>query len=189
VTAERGLFGDLDAGAGARGAPKRAASARPKRAPRERSPASNSTRGASLWADVAVNRPMRCEFTYAVPDELAGVVATGARVAVPFGPQRVVGVVTALREQAPDLDARRVRWLSRVLDEEPVVGPELFELTRWIAERWACSWGEALAAVLPGSLKHETGRKRVAIARATDGVGVKYATVRSGGKSVYIRSC
>ena len=51
---------------------------------------------ATLYARVALNRPVRREFTYAVADELAPRLTTGARVAVRFGPRRQVGVVVGL---------------------------------------------------------------------------------------------
>ena len=39
-----------------------------------------------------------------------------------------------------------------MLDTEPVVDEDLLELTRWMAGYYACSWGEALAALLPDQL-------------------------------------
>jgi primosomal protein N' (replication factor Y) len=135
-----------------------------KRKPRERVELSGT------FADVALNRPMRCEYTYAVPRELLDVTRVGCRVAVPFGRDRTVGVVTGLRNEV-DFDVSRVRAVARVLDEAPIVDAQLIELTRWMAAEYACSWGEALAAVLPGSLKHEKGRRMVPMAHAAEGIG------------------
>jgi primosomal protein N' (replication factor Y) len=120
-------------------------------------------------ADVALNRPVRTEFTYSVPPELAARVVPGARVAVPFGARREVGVVTGLRERAPP--AARLRPVAAVLDEEPLLDAGLLELTRWIATYYGCSWGEALAAALPSALKREAGARRVPWIAPAEGVG------------------
>jgi len=113
-----------------------------------------------LYADVAVNRPLRCEFTYAVPASLRGEIAPGVRVAVPFGPRREVGVVTLLRTST-DVPADKLKSIARVLDTEARIAPELFELTRWMSSYYACSWGEALAAVMPAAMKKESAGQRV----------------------------
>lgn len=154
------LFGDLPE-------PKESArKARPTKTRRSTEP----TTAKGPFARVALRKPLRREFTYAIPSELEAGVRAGVRVAVPFGSRREVGVVVAV-EQESDVDARKLRKIAAVLDEEPVIDSGLLELTRWIGGYYACSWGEALGAVLPASMKREKGvRKRLMIA-ANDGVG------------------
>jgi primosomal protein N' (replication factor Y) len=133
----------------------------------------------ALFADVAINRPVRCEFTYGCPPALAANLARGMRVAVPFGRGgREVGVVVGLSKELPaHLEAAggrtpRLRELSKVLDEKPLIDDELLELTRWMAREYACSWGEALLAVLPAALKREGGPAQVVVIEPVEGVGV-----------------
>ncbi|MCA8979946.1 MAG: DEAD/DEAH box helicase family protein, partial [Planctomycetes bacterium] len=122
------------------------------------------------FAEVAVQKPLRCEFTYRVPAEFVEALKPGMRVAVPFGRKREVGVVVALTDRC-DLPASKTKAIAAVLDDEPVVDDDLLELTRWMAGYYACSWGEALGAVLPAALKREKGtRKRLVIAPVA-GVG------------------
>ena len=97
--------------------------------------------------------------------------APGTRVAVPFGSRREVGVVVGLSERPEHVDPAKVRPVLRALDPEPLLGTELLELTRWMARRYACSWGEALAAVLPATLKRERGTRQVLVVSAVPGVG------------------
>ena len=122
------------------------------------------------YAAVALNRPVRQEFSYGVPADLVPAVVPGVRVAVPFGNRREVGVVVAAEAQAP-VDPQRVKPIQRVLDATPMVGSELLELTRYLADRYACSWGEALAAVLPASLRGERGTRKVLKVALVEGVG------------------
>src|SRR5882672_9978428 len=96
---------------------------------------------AALYARVALNRPVDLEFTYSVPDELVARVVPGVRVAVPFGPQREIGVVTAIATESTH-DAHKTKAIAKLLDDVPLLGAELLELTQWIARRYACSWGE-----------------------------------------------
>jgi len=121
------------------------------------------------FAHVALNRPLDCEFTYEVPAELSPGAVPGARVAVQFGPKREVGVVVG-RDTVCDLSPAKVRPLSAVLDERPLLSGELLALTRWMADRYACSWGEALSAVLPAGLKRERSRRVIRMIHATQAV-------------------
>ncbi|MFT7542826.1 MAG: primosomal protein N' (replication factor Y) [Gammaproteobacteria bacterium] len=141
-----------------------------------------------LYVQVALDLPVRREFTYAVPEELRATVARGSRVAVPFGRGRTaikkgargkrrgggreIGVIVGLAETT-DVPAGKLRDVLDVLDLEPVVGEDLLDLTHWIAEEYACSWGEALAAVLPAPLKREGGTRKLQMAEAAPGVGKK----------------
>jgi len=96
--------------------------------------------------------PVEGVFTYAVPDGMD--VAAGARVVVPFGRREVTGVVVEVHaDDAPD-DAREV---ADVLDG-PRLPADLLALTRWTADYYLCSWGEALRAALPSGAEVESRR-------------------------------
>ena len=120
--------------------------------------------------EVVVARPVRTAFTYAVPPRLAERALPGARVVVPFGRLREVGVVVG-PGRAESLGGRAARALVEVLEGAPRVEPELLELTRWMAEEYACAWGEALHAVLPAALKRTGKRATVLVAEVRPGVG------------------
>jgi primosomal protein N' (replication factor Y) (superfamily II helicase) len=143
----------------------------PKRAKaRPPGPPEPPTITSGTFADVALNRPVDCEFTYRVPEAMVPHAAMGMRVAVPFGMLREVGVVTGFRTET-EIPAAKLKSLMRLLDAEPLIGPELIELARWIAERYACSFGEALHAMLPGALKRERERVRTTLVWAHPHVG------------------
>ncbi len=112
------------------------------------------------FAQVALRKPLRQEFTYRIPAEFDGKVQPGMRVAVPFGSRREVGVVVEVMAET-DVQVKRMRSIAAVLDDEPVLDAGLLELTRWVAGYYACAWGEALGAVLPSSLKREKGVRKV----------------------------
>ena len=104
----------------------------------------------SRFAEVAVPLPLRNTFHYRIPSNLKGKIAAGQRVRVPLGPRRLMGYVVGLADSVP---FRRIKPLEAVLDEEPLLGPDLLELTRWMAKVYQAGWGETIAAALPGPLR------------------------------------
>ncbi len=98
---------------------------------------------------VALNLPVRREFSYFVP-ERAGKISPGVRVKVDFGPRKIVGVVVAVESQPPKGVAHdRVKDVIECLDEQPLITFALLRLARQIADDAYFSWGQALAAMLP----------------------------------------
>jgi len=96
------------------------------------------------FCDVAVPVPLDTAFTYRLPDGLQPVV--GGRVLVPFRQQRMSGVVTALHDRAPRVQAKNI--LS-VLDSSPVLDQQLVELGKWIANYYLAPLGEVFRTMLP----------------------------------------
>ncbi|PDO11730.1 MAG: primosomal protein N' [Candidatus Reconcilbacillus cellulovorans] len=101
----------------------------------------------------AVDRP----FDYFVPAELERLVRVGCRVEVPFGSRAVLGFVVELSPE-PITDHADVRPITRLLDEEPALTPELVELARWLAQTCVCPWITALQAMTPIALKAKPSR-------------------------------
>ncbi len=97
----------------------------------------------SLYCDVALPVPLDQAFTY----ELGGLAAeVGARVMVPFGGQRLVGVVVGLHDARPAVETKRV---ERVMDEAALLPEELMELGRWVAAYYCAPLGEVLRGMMP----------------------------------------
>ena len=102
------------------------------------------------YVDVALNLPVDREFQYRVPDGLRGQLALGARVQVPFRNRVATGFCVRF---STDVAHPRVRDVKGIVDDAPLLTDALLALARWIAERYACSLGEALSAVLPPSVR------------------------------------
>jgi primosomal protein N' (replication factor Y) (superfamily II helicase) len=117
------------------------------------------------FAEVALYRPLPTAYTYAIPPQLAGQVAVGKRVLVSFGPRREVGLVVGYPAAEPPGNVL-LKELSAVLDAEPALDDSLLSLCAWIAEEYACTLGESLAAVLPAPMKREGGQRQVIKIRA-----------------------
>ena len=112
-----------------------------------------------MFAEVAFPLPLPQPFIYRVPPGMSGV-AVGSRVLAPFGPRRMTGVVTALRQDAAAIE--HTKDLLAVLDELPSVSAELFDLVRWMADYYVCSWGEVFRVMMPaGMLSGNPARVRL----------------------------
>jgi len=101
------------------------------------------------FAEVVLNLPLDRSFTYRVPLPLRDQIRPGVRVKVPFGPREQTGYVVKLADSA---SFPRIRDLKEASDEV-LADERLLELTRWVASRYACSWGEALNAAIPSGVK------------------------------------
>jgi primosomal protein N' (replication factor Y) len=95
------------------------------------------------FCDVALPVPLDRVFTYRVGDTEP---AIGARVLVPFRNEKLAGVVVRVHDEPPPVEAKP---MLAVLDEEPVLSPELMELGRWIAQYYLAPVGEVLRSMLP----------------------------------------
>jgi primosomal protein N' (replication factor Y) (superfamily II helicase) len=103
---------------------------------------------------VALDTPLRRLFDYLPPRTPAAPprAVPGARVRVPFGRQRLVGLLieTAASSEVPP---ERLKPVLEVLDAEPVVDEPALALLRWAAEYYHHPLGEVLASALPKGLR------------------------------------
>ena len=111
----------------------------------------------TLFAEVAIPVPVRQTFTYRVPAAFRADLAPGRQVTVPFGRRTAEGFVVALTKRATREDLKEILAVDGT---GPQFTPELLDLTKWLADYYLCSWGEALKAALPGGLEPTSVRPR-----------------------------
>jgi primosomal protein N' (replication factor Y) (superfamily II helicase) len=102
---------------------------------------------------IAIDAPLRRTFDYRVPSGVVPeTILAGARVWVPFGRRRVVGVVLERREQS-DVPASKLKAVYDVIDSEPALDGPLLQLLGWSADYYRHPLGEVIAAALPTALR------------------------------------
>ena len=111
---------------------------------------------APAYVQVALNLPLRREFTYALP--AGSTVRPGNRVRVNFHGRALGGVVTAVTSTS-ELPPNKIKMIESVLDDELLLPPSLLELARRMAATYGCSLGEALDAMLPAVAKRRGQRQ------------------------------
>ena len=92
------------------------------------------------YVEVALPLPLRQTFTYLLPEGLRETARTGSRLLVPFGKRNLTGYVVALHaELDPELEieADALKEAIELLDEEPLLTPEILKLTQWTADYYA----------------------------------------------------
>ncbi|HEX4348867.1 MAG TPA: DEAD/DEAH box helicase, partial [Verrucomicrobiae bacterium] len=105
-----------------------------------------------MIARVSLEIALRREFDYAIPPELAGKVDVGSRVQVPFGPRKILGVVTAVAEESGQANLKPI---IKIIGTQTLVTPKVLQLARWIGEYYCCAPETALKSVLPEAVRNE----------------------------------
>ena len=96
---------------------------------------------------VAVSVPLSRLFDY-LPPSGATPVLPGSRVLVPFGRQKLVGVVLA-SDETSDLPGNKVRRCDAVLDAAPILSDGDLRLISFTSSYYHHPIGEVVAAALP----------------------------------------
>lgn len=107
----------------------------------------------SSYAQVIVPLPFDSSFTYRIPDNLAGKIATGSRVLVQFGAKRYY---TAIVESVLPIEpsgAFNVKEIALLLDPAPIVRHPQLNFWRWISDYYLSPIGDVFKAALPAGLK------------------------------------
>jgi primosomal protein N' (replication factor Y) len=132
-----------------------------------------------MFVEVAIPLNIHQTFTYRLPETIAANAKPGARVLVPFGRQLLTGYIVDLHatlEEAGQADESfDIKEVEELFDIEPLVTPELLDLTKWIADYYYAPWGETIKSCLPAGINSdsealftitEAGREALAEAKA-----------------------
>jgi len=111
--------------------------------------------GSYLYCDVSLPVPMDQPFTYALPETLRHRVKPGCRLAVPFGPRKLTGLILRCHDEKP---AMATREALRLIDSDAVLSAELIALGRWIAGYYCAPLGEVLRGMLPLAAEIRRGK-------------------------------
>lgn len=97
------------------------------------------------FAQVIVPRPVRTLFTYSVPGEMREAALPGARVVVPFGRKKLIGLI-ARRSARAEVETKPI---LQMIDDQPVSPPDIIELALWAARHYFAAPGEMLQLISP----------------------------------------
>jgi primosomal protein N' (replication factor Y) len=114
------------------------------------------------FARVVVPSPLKEPLTYTVPSRLREDISLGMRVLVPIGKRKLTGIVFDLIGKSSRVKTKEIIALC---DDRPILDPPLLQLCHWIARYYMATLGEALAILLPPSLRDESRRIIVAKSR------------------------
>jgi primosomal protein N' (replication factor Y) len=105
---------------------------------------------------IAIDTPLRRVFDYLPPSDVASgsvnAPPLGVRVRVPFGRQRLIGILVGIASRSA-IASTKLKAITEILDQLPVYDPVTFDLLRWAAEYYHHPVGEVYAAALPINLR------------------------------------
>src|SRR5881227_743852 len=110
------------------------------------------------YVRVIIDRAIRRELDYAVPEGLMNRVGVGSRVRVPFREKSALATVVAVTEQS---EAKGIRLIEAVVGEAPILSEQLLELGRWIGAYYCCPIETVMRSLLPQVIRRaEVGWKK-----------------------------
>ena len=110
-------------------------------------------------ATVVFAEAPRGEFDYLVPSNMRDIIQPGARVRVPLGKGNRLVDAYCIKVATKEVDRRRLKEISKLVDHPPLVSGEVLNLARWIADYYICDLGPVLETVVPASVRGRAGTR------------------------------
>lgn len=104
-------------------------------------------------ATVAVCLPLEKTFHYVVPESMKESIKIGMRVLVPFSGRKATGFVIDLLDQPPKEFEGRLKEIEEILDEAPLIDPQMLRLFQWISDYYIYPLGEVIRTGIPPGLQ------------------------------------
>ena len=112
----------------------------------------------SAFVRVILDRSIRRELDYAVPETLADKVVVGSRIRVPFRDKSLLATVVATLDESP---AEGIKPIEALIGEKPALSASLIELARWMANYYCCPIEAVMRSLLPQVIRRaEVGWKK-----------------------------
>lgn len=102
-----------------------------------------------LAASVLIDGPSELVFDYAIPDHLK--ILPGCRVRIPLRNRDATG--TVLRVQEAPQSKFDLRYLTGLVDPEPLITPALLKLAEWITSYYGTPLEQVIRSIIPASIR------------------------------------
>ena len=102
---------------------------------------------------VAVPCPLYKTFDYSLPAHDGQAIMPGMRVRVPFGRQKLIGIIIE-EVKTTDVPANKLKPVVSVLDEKSLFNTDILKLLLWAARYYVHPLGEVLQTALPVYLRN-----------------------------------
>ncbi|MDG1364130.1 MAG: primosomal protein N' [Akkermansiaceae bacterium] len=102
-----------------------------------------------LAASVLIDGPSELVFDYAIPDHLK--ILPGCRVRIPLRNRDATG--TVLRVQEAPQSEFDLRYLTGLVDPEPLITPALLKLAEWITSYYGTPLEQVIRSIIPASIR------------------------------------
>lgn len=115
-----------------------------------------------LFYRIAVATPLRRSFIYLPPSDASiPVKPVGCRVVIPFGRQKLLGIIISVETELSDEVAiNKLKAIEHCLDETPLIPANMLEFYIWAANYYQTGPGDALMQCLPALARQQKPVKR-----------------------------
>ncbi len=122
---------------------------------------------AGLFVEVILPLPIKSPLTYRVPSSLSHKICWGKRVIVPVKNRRAIGIVWSKDSEliCPSKDSNEIKDVIDVVDEYPIVPPELKPIFEWISAYYYYPIGLVVSELLPAGLLPKSKKKIAKVER------------------------
>jgi primosomal protein N' (replication factor Y) len=103
--------------------------------------------------EVAVGLPVFKTFHYRIPEKMADSLRVGMRVLVPFKGRKITGFSIDLLDGPAKGVEEKLREVENLLDEAPLIDPQMLRFHRWISDYYLYPLGEVIKTGLPPGLQ------------------------------------
>ena len=120
------------------------------------------------YVRVIIDRGIRRELDYSVPETLADKIGIGSRVRVPFRDKSALATVLATLDKS---DAKGIRPIEALMGEAPVLSPSLLDLAHWMSAYYCCPLETVMRSLLPQVIRRaEVGWKKQLVVHPIKGI-------------------
>lgn len=112
-------------------------------------------------------------YDYLIPDSLLSKVAKGMRVRVPLGPRKMLGYCVNIQTGSSSINRSRLKEISSLVDETPIVSESLLDLATWISEHYLCQLGTVIETIVPAGVRSNAGTREVTFLSVPNSVVAK----------------
>jgi primosomal protein N' (replication factor Y) len=102
--------------------------------------------------EVAIGLPIFKTFHYLIPEKMKESIQVGMRVLVPFKDRKVTGFTIDLADHPPEGIKEKLKEVESLLDEAPLIDPQMLRFYRWISDYYIYPLGEVIKTGLPPGL-------------------------------------
>ncbi len=96
---------------------------------------------------IALPVPLRQSYDYLPKGDISKL-QPGVRVKVPFGSRQLIGLFLGIADKS-DVPTQKLKSITYVIDDEPILSPQILKLCQWAANYYHYPLGEVLFAALP----------------------------------------
>ena len=116
-----------------------------------------------IYLQIILNIPVNMPFTYSYEagenekPELRPEI--GKRAEITFGNKRTEGFIIGISDTIPpscNVGPEKIKLIKRIIDKEPLFGPELIEMANWMSHYYLCTLGEAVFSMIPSGRRESS---------------------------------